>query len=418
MCEEKKTLRCKMSDYINELKNDGYVPLRTQYYTNLQTSFPALDKNHPPSLTDPGQVDMLDQQTDQEEHPEIQVEEEMPQVPPPAQDTSAPKELSNVQTLESMSVNDVTDAPPSIDHVLVSEAVNDVTDAPPNTDDDLTSTKIPPTTTLTKVSISVPSDKPGDEVKEVETEHSDVPKDTFPIGTGSSVFSLGIEVVTGSVENTDSSNEAQAEEASEEDISVLEKALSELPLSPKPADDTKASSKASPAEAASENISVLADTTEAFEEDSSVPAEATGASGGNTGALAETKKKSLPKPKTVHILKGAKSDSSLKAIKNLSDSVPDPTKTSSAATLSFPKDMNKCSVSLLRGPNPPKLQTNIKPKIPFSQPTPNQMLAPPSPLFTPNKLNIKASSGQGLYHYEIPLMRFVTESKPYEEVEA
>ena len=91
MCEEKKTLRCKMSDYINELKNDGYVPLRTQYYTNLQKSFPALDKNHPSSLTDPNQVDMLDQQTDQEEHPEKQVEEETPQVSPQLRTSMSPK---------------------------------------------------------------------------------------------------------------------------------------------------------------------------------------------------------------------------------------------------------------------------------------------------------------------------------------
>ena len=56
--------------------------------------------------------------------------------------------------------------------------------------------------------------------------------------------------------------------------------------------------------------------------------------------------------------------------------------------------------------------------MPTSQPPPNQMLAPPSPLITPNKRNIKPSAGQGLYHWEIPLMRFMTESKPYEEDEA
>ena len=144
MCEEKKTDRCKMSDYINELKNDGYVSLRTQYYTNLQRSFPALDRNRPSSLTDPNQVDMLDQQTDQEEHPEKQVEEETPQVSPPAQDDSAPKDPFTDLTPASESANEVSDTPPALKQLPVSEtandaeAVKDTTDAPPSTDNDLT----------------------------------------------------------------------------------------------------------------------------------------------------------------------------------------------------------------------------------------------------------------------------------------
>ena len=129
MCEEKKTDRCKMSDYINELKNDGYVPLRTQYYTNLQRSFPALDRNQPSSLTDPKQVDMLDQQTDQEEHPEKQEEEETPQVSPPAQDVSVPKDTSIDHTPASESANEVSDTPLVLTQLPVSETANDVTDA-------------------------------------------------------------------------------------------------------------------------------------------------------------------------------------------------------------------------------------------------------------------------------------------------
>ena len=463
MCEEKKTNRCKMSDYINELKNDGYVPLRTQYYTNLQRSFPALDRNQPSSLTDPKQVDMLDQQTDQEEHPEKQVEEETPQVSPPAQDVSVPKDTSIDHTPASESANEVSDTPLVLTQLPVSETANDVTDAeavkdttdaPPTTVDDLTLSKSPPKITLTKVSVSVLKDNPNDDEMEVETEHSDIPKDDLPIETGISLSSLGIKLVRKPVENTDSLSEAPAKETSEEDTSVLKETLSEPPLTSEPEVVIKASSEDAPAEAAGETTGELSEIAEASGENTDVPTEASepeivikassedapaeaarentrelseiaGASGENTGipteaseaaegitgALAEPKKKSLPKPKPVHILKGSKSITSLKVTQTPSDNVPITTKASKVPALSFPKDMKNCSVSLHRGPN-------VNQKRTLSQPTPNQTLAPPSPLFTPNKRNIKPSAGQGLYHWEIPLMRFVTEAKPYDEEEA
>ena len=84
-----KTTRAKMSYYLQELKEDGYTSLRTRYYTNLQSSFPALDRNQSPSLPDPGQVDILDQQNNQAEEAELQEEQEeqTPQASPSAAET-------------------------------------------------------------------------------------------------------------------------------------------------------------------------------------------------------------------------------------------------------------------------------------------------------------------------------------------
>ena len=77
MCKESKTPRAKMSNYIQKLKEEGYVPLRTRYYDEMQSSFPALNRKQPQVHQDLNQVDIIEQQTDQvdNEDPGHQVEQ-------------------------------------------------------------------------------------------------------------------------------------------------------------------------------------------------------------------------------------------------------------------------------------------------------------------------------------------------------
>ena len=66
-----------MSNYIQKLKKEGYVPLRTRYYDEMQSSFPALNRKQPQVHQDLNQEDIIEQQTDQvdNEDPGHQVEQ-------------------------------------------------------------------------------------------------------------------------------------------------------------------------------------------------------------------------------------------------------------------------------------------------------------------------------------------------------
>ena len=56
-----------MSEYINELKADGYTSLREAYYQELRSSFPPLGTSQPLQQLDMSQVDIHDQQDNTEE---------------------------------------------------------------------------------------------------------------------------------------------------------------------------------------------------------------------------------------------------------------------------------------------------------------------------------------------------------------
>ena len=56
-----------MSEYINNLKADGYTSLRETYYQELRTSFPPLGNMQTPQQLDLSQVDVYDQQVDTED---------------------------------------------------------------------------------------------------------------------------------------------------------------------------------------------------------------------------------------------------------------------------------------------------------------------------------------------------------------
>ena len=73
-----------MSNYIHQLKEEGYVPLRTRHYNELQNSYPALNRKQPLNHQDLFQVDIIDQQTDQgdSEQPGNQAELAAKDLPP------------------------------------------------------------------------------------------------------------------------------------------------------------------------------------------------------------------------------------------------------------------------------------------------------------------------------------------------
>ena len=64
-----------MSEYISELKAEGYPSLRETFYNEQRASFPALGSKQPSPQLDYSQVDHDDQQVDTEDNngPELQI---------------------------------------------------------------------------------------------------------------------------------------------------------------------------------------------------------------------------------------------------------------------------------------------------------------------------------------------------------
>ena len=99
LCQDgKNTPHAKMSDYIAELRADGYTSLRERYYIQLQNSYPALGATQPLAQQEPNQVDIANQQNDPEDTSEQVDQVDNSETLTIEQSISTPKSTPNILT--------------------------------------------------------------------------------------------------------------------------------------------------------------------------------------------------------------------------------------------------------------------------------------------------------------------------------